>query len=63
VNRGEKRILIVDDEEYFTALVKMSLEKINMYDVMVENKGARGLEAAKRFQPDLILLDLLMADM
>lgn len=63
MNKGEKRILIVDDEEYFTALVKMSLEKINMYDVMVENKGARGLEAAKRFQPDLILLDLSMADM
>ena len=34
-----------------------------MYEVIVENEGARGLVAVKRFQPDLILLDLLMADM
>lgn len=58
-----KKILIIDDEKDFTKLVKMNLEATGKYEVRVENKGALGFEAAKQFNPDLILLDILMPDM
>ena len=58
-----KKILIVDDEEDFTRLVKMNLESTGNYEVRMENQGARGLEAARAFGPDLILLDFVMPDM
>jgi CheY-like chemotaxis protein len=58
-----KKILIIDDEEYFTRMVKLNLEKTGKYEVKTENKGALGLAAAKEFKPDLILLDILMQDL
>jgi CheY-like chemotaxis protein len=60
---GKKRILLIDDEENFTKLIKFSLEKTGRYEVRVENKGALGFAAVKEFNPDLILLDILMLDM
>lgn len=59
----KKKILIVDDEENFTKLVKLNLEKTGRYEVKTENKGSLGLTTAKEFKPDLILLDILMLDM
>lgn len=59
----KKKILLVDDEERFTKLVKLNLEKTGNYEVRVENKGAQGLIAARQFNPDLILLDIMMEDM
>ncbi len=60
---NKKKILIIDDEEKFTKYVKLNLEFKGKYEVRVENKGSRGLEAAKEFKPDLILLDVMMPDM
>lgn len=60
---NRKKILIIDDEEKFTKYVKLNLELTSKYVVRVENKGSRGLEAAKSFKPDLILLDVMMPDM
>jgi CheY-like chemotaxis protein len=57
------KILIVDDEENFTRLVKSNLERTGKYEVRIENKGVLGLIAAKEFSPDLILLDVMMPDM
>ena len=57
-----KRILIIDDEENFTQLVKLNLEDTGEYTVRTENRGALGFAAAKQFKPDLILLDILMPD-
>lgn len=55
-----KKILIIDDEADFTKLVKLNLEKTGMYDVKMENDSTRAIDAAKSFQPDLILLDVAM---
>ena len=59
----KKRILVIDDEESFTEMLKVSLEETGKYEVRGENKGSRGLAATKEFKPDLILLDQLMPDM
>tara|TARA_R110002096_G_scaffold273422_10_gene467307 strand:+ start:7778 stop:8167 length:390 start_codon:yes stop_codon:yes gene_type:complete len=59
----KKRILLVDDEEGFTRLLKMNLEKTGKFDVMIENRSTKAALAAKLFHPDLILLDIVMPDM
>lgn len=58
----KKRILLVDDEASFTRLMKLNLETNAEYDVQVENDGSRALATARAFQPDLILLDVIMPD-
>jgi DNA-binding response OmpR family regulator len=58
----KKKILIIDDEEGFTLMVKMGLEHTGKYEVRTETKGANGFDAAREFKPDLILLDVVMPD-
>jgi two-component system sensor histidine kinase/response regulator len=58
--KEKKKILIIDDEEYFTKLMKWNLEETGKYEVRVENRGAGALQAAKKFKPNLIFLDLMM---
>lgn len=60
---SKKKILIIDDEEGFTKIVKLNLERTGKYEVKTENKGLLGFAAVKEFRPDLILLDILMPDM
>lgn len=56
----KKKILIIDDEKDFTQMVKLNLEQSGKYEVGIENKGPNALSAAKKFKPQLILLDILM---
>ena len=55
----KKRILIVDDEQSFTRLIKLNLEKTGRYEVLEENRSWN-LAAVRGFKPDLILLDVIM---
>lgn len=59
----KKRILVVDDETSLTRLLKMNLEQTRDYDVQVENNPTHAMAVAVEFQPDLILLDVLMPGM
>jgi CheY-like chemotaxis protein len=56
----KKRILIVDDERWFTNLLEYSLETEGYYDVRQENSAAHALQAAREYAPDLIILDIMM---
>ena len=58
----KKRVLIVDDEVHFTRLLKLNLERNGRYEVEEENRGAQALAAARKFKPDLVLLDIVMPD-
>lgn len=58
----KKKILLVDDEVGFTALLQINLEQTGLYEVRVETEGGKVLEAVRYFQPDLILLDVIMPD-
>jgi len=55
-----KRILVVDDELSFTRLLKMNLEDTDDYEVRLETWAERALGTARAFEPDLILLDVVM---
>jgi two-component system OmpR family response regulator len=59
---NKKRILIVDDEQSITRLLKLNLEKTGAYIVRDENQGMRALDAAREFRPDIIVLDVMMPD-
>ena len=56
----KRRILLVDDEEGFTRLLKLNLEQVGPYEVRVENWPDRALGTAREFHPDLILMDVIM---
>ncbi len=58
-----KKVLLVDDEAGFTELLKMNLEKSGDFEVQIENDSTQALGAARRFQPDAILLDVVMPGM
>ncbi len=59
---AKKKILIIDDEENFTEMVKITLEDTGKYEVKTENKALSGLAVVKKFKPNLILLDVVMPD-
>lgn len=54
------RILIVDDERWFTNLLKYSLETEGYYDVRQENDALQAVDVARVYGPDLVILDLMM---
>ena len=56
----KKRILIVDDERWFTNLLKYSLETEGYFDVRQENDATRAAETARHYGPDLVILDIMM---
>ena len=57
------KVLLVDDEAGFTQLLKMNLEKSGGYEVMIENDSTQTLATALSFQPDAIVLDVVMPGM
>src|SRR2546423_573619 len=56
----KKRILVVDDQPRDTRLLKLFLEQTNHYVVREENDARVALATAEQFEPDLILLDVMM---
>lgn len=56
---GAKRILIIEDEENISKILKLNLE-MEGFEVRTVADGYRGFEEALGFKPDLITLDVLM---
>lgn len=57
---AKKRVLLVDDEKSLTTLLKLNLEETGNYEVRVENWPEDAVPAAREFNPDIVLLDLIM---
>ena len=53
------KILIVEDDNNIADLLRLYLEKEN-YEVCIASDGGKGVEQFRRFQPDLVLLDLML---
>ncbi|HRK54680.1 MAG TPA: response regulator transcription factor [Cyclobacteriaceae bacterium] len=56
------KVLVVDDEESILELLKYNLEK-GGYEVRTAGDGAEAVEMARKFIPDLVLLDIMMPKM
>ena len=61
-SKPSQKVLVVDDEEPILELLRYNLEKQG-YDVKIASDGFIGIELAKRFHPDLVLLDIMMPKM
>jgi len=59
----KKRILVVDDEPEFTNVLRQSLESHGYYEVREENDAENARAAAREFDPDVVLLDIMMPAM
>ena len=59
----KKKILLVDDETSFCALLKLNLERRGPFEVLTTSNPHAVVKLAKENQPDLILLDILMPEM
>lgn len=55
----KQKILIVDDDENIAELVSLYLTK-ECFETMIVNDGESALSAVNSFQPNLILLDLML---
>jgi DNA-binding response OmpR family regulator len=53
------KILVIDDEPEITDIIETFLENAG-YEVKSENSSVIGIERAKSFLPDVILLDIMM---
>jgi CheY-like chemotaxis protein len=58
-----KRILIVDNEEYIQEVAQISLETVAGWEVILASSGLEGIAKAECEQPDAILLDVMMPDL
>lgn len=54
-----QKILVIDDESDILDLLKYNLSKEG-YQVKTASDGIKGLEVAKNFLPELIILDIMM---
>jgi CheY-like chemotaxis protein len=59
-NRSLKRILLVEDDPDIQEVTMLLLSHIEKFEVRACGSANEGLEAARAFDPDLILLDVMM---
>ncbi len=56
------KILVAEDERKILNLLQLYLEK-NNYEVITAQNGIEALEKVKKFDPDLLVLDIVMPEM
>jgi two-component system OmpR family response regulator len=56
------RVLVVDDEQMLTDLLSMAL-RMEGWDVRTAGSGLQALQAARDFDPDAMVLDIMMPDL
>lgn len=61
--RPLQRILYVDDDGDIRAVAKLALELVGGFTLCLCGSGQEALAEAEKFQPDLILLDVMMPAM
>jgi DNA-binding response OmpR family regulator len=57
--KNNHKILVIDDEPEITDIVKAFLTNAG-YEVMVENSPVNAIEKARKYKPNLVLLDIMM---
>lgn len=59
MSKPSHKVLVVDDEESIVELLKYNLEK-DGYEVKTALNGIQAVEIARKFSPELVLLDIMM---
>jgi CheY-like chemotaxis protein len=59
----KKVILVIDDDEHVTKVIKEALESFGEYKVHAANNGKDGIRKAQRAKPDMVILDIDMPGM
>jgi two-component system, OmpR family, alkaline phosphatase synthesis response regulator PhoP len=62
MGKPTQKVLVVDDEEPIIELLKYNLEKQG-YEVKTALDGQQAVDVARKFHPDLVLLDIMMPKM
>jgi two-component system, OmpR family, response regulator len=57
------RILHIEDEADIQEVARIALEEVGNFTVTVAGSGKEGLAAARKVNPDVILLDVMMPGM
>ncbi len=57
---GKRKVLVIDDEPDFLSIVKTNLEETNNYEVKTLSSAINLISEVYSFEPDVILLDMLM---
>lgn len=60
--KGKKKILIIEDEKALARLLELALTHEG-YETKTEYNGDRGFEDVSCYEPDLVLLDLMLPGM
>ena len=55
-------LLVIDDDIILTEMIAVTYPS-DGFEVTIANSGSEGVEAARRIEPDVILLDLMMPGM
>ena len=58
-----QRILLADDEPDILEIARIALETVGGFEVSVCSSGKKLLERLSEFEPDLVIVDVLMPDM
>jgi two-component system alkaline phosphatase synthesis response regulator PhoP len=61
-NMGKKKILVVEDEAHLAEGLKLNLS-LKGYDVRVAADGVSALQKWKQWQPELIVLDIMLPEL
>jgi two-component system alkaline phosphatase synthesis response regulator PhoP len=56
------KVLVVDDEPDIVEILRYNLEK-DGYQVQAAYNGRQGVQVAKKFKPDLVIMDIMMPEM
>jgi CheY-like chemotaxis protein len=59
---GTGKILVVEDEAIASLLLRTMLKSMGFEDVYAESTGRGAVERAEREEPELILMDIRLAD-
>ncbi|MBZ0335136.1 response regulator [Marinobacter sp. AL4B] len=57
------KVLYVEDDADIRAIAELALQDVGGFSARLCSSGAEAVEAAPDFQPDLILLDVMMPEM
>ena len=58
-----RKILLIEDDEDIRQVSQLVLESLGTFEVATSPSGRDGIEQARHFAPDLVLLDVMMPEL